>query len=167
MDYPGWKEVYLCLGRFGSHLTPDQHIWLKMNQPFTSSALADKLKTASGGLQFMSEADYPFEVILWDGLRQTPLTAELVLKQTDHTPDTPVEVVPLDEFFQNATIEQDWYIPEEKETAQRYQELVETLKTNLSDIQVFRLGTTEIDVYIVGKTPEGTVAGLQTKAVET
>ncbi len=151
---PMWKE------------SPKQ-IWLKMNQPLTSSALADKLKTASDGLEYMSEADYPFEVLGWNSLGQTPLTAELVLQQTGHAPDTPVEVVPLDAFFQNATQEQDWYGSEEKETAQRYRELLETLKTNLSDIQVFRLGTIEIDVYILGKTPEGDYAGLSTKVVET
>lgn len=137
-----------------------------MNQPLTS-ALLDKLKSASDGLQFMSEADYPFEVIYWEGLGQAPLTTETVLQQTGHAADTLIEVVPLDDFFQNATQEQDWYGPEEKQTAQRYRELVETLKMNLCDIQVFRLGTTEIDVYILGRTLEGTVAGLQTKAVET
>ena len=144
-----------------------KHIWLKMNQLNLSLALVDKLKAASDNLLFMSEADYPFEVILWEVQEQELLTKETVLQLAAQAPDTPVEVVPLDDFFQNATQEQDWYEPEEKETAQRYRQLVETLKTNLSDIQVYRLGTTEIDVYILGKTPEPTVVGLQTKVVET
>ncbi len=138
-----------------------------MNQSHTSLALVDKLKSASDGLLFMSEADYPFEVILWEGQRQEPLTKETIRQLVAQAPGTPVEVVSLDDFFQNATQEQDWYGLEEKETAQQYRQLVETLKMNLNDIQVYRLGTTEIDVYILGKTPEGTVAGLQTKVVET
>ena len=45
--------------------------------------------------------------------------------------------------------------------------LVETLKSHLSDIQVYRLGERSIDVYIAGKTSEGDLAGLSTKVVET
>lgn len=135
-----------------------------MNQITTSADIIEKLKQASSGLQCMSEADYPFEVFEWKG--QEP-KAEAVIQQTNHTPDTPVEVVPLDDFFKNATQEEDWYNNEEKETVKRYQALVETLKTNLSDVQVYRLGTVEIDVYIAGKTPSGDLAGLSTKVVET
>jgi hypothetical protein len=135
-----------------------------MNQPNTTSDIVDKLKQASDGLQCMSESDYSFEVFQWETLEPT---AETVIQQTSHAPDTPVEVVSLDEFFQNATQEEDWHNEEEKETVKRYQALVETLKTNLADLQVYRLGTVEIDVYIVGKTPSGDLAGLSTKVVET
>lgn len=135
-----------------------------MNQPNTSSDIVDRLKLASDGLQCMSESDYPFEVFQWEG--QEP-TTETVIQQTDHTPDTPVEVVPLDEFFQNETQEQYWHNDQEKAMVKRYQCLVETLKQSLSDIQVYRLGTVEIDVYIVGKAPSGDLAGLSTKVVET
>jgi hypothetical protein len=136
-----------------------------MNQPNTTSDIVDKLKQVSDSLQCMSEADYPFEVFQWEG--QDPLTAETVIKQTGHALDTPVEVVPLDEFFQNATQEEDWHNDEEKETVAKFKALVETLKTNLSDIQVYRLGSVEMDTYIVGKTPSGDLAGLSTKVVET
>ena len=136
-----------------------------MNQPNTTSDIVDKLKQASEGLRYMSEADYPFEVFQWEG--QAPLTAEIVIQQTNHTPDTPVEVVQLDDFFQNATQEQDWHNDEERTQVKRYQSRVETLKQNLSDIQVYRLGTVEIDAYIIGKTPSGDLAGLSTKVVET
>ena len=136
-----------------------------MNQPTTSADIVNQLKQASEGLQCMSESDYPFEAFQWEG--QAPLTAETVIKQTDHTSDTPVEVVPLDDFFQNATQEEDWHNEEERTQVKRYQSLVETIKTNLSDIQVYRLGNVEMDTYIVGKTPSGDLAGLSTKVVET
>jgi ATP:corrinoid adenosyltransferase len=136
-----------------------------MNQPTNTSDIVDKLKLASNGLQYMSESDYPFDVFQWVG--QELNTAETVIQQTGHTPDTQVEVVQLDEFFRNTTQEQDWHNEEEKETVKRYQALVETLKTNLADLQVYRLGTVKIDVYIVGKTPSGDLAGVSTKVVET
>ena len=136
-----------------------------MNQPNTSSDIVDKLFLASSGLLWSSESDYPFEVFFWSGQEQ--LTAETVIQQTGHTPDTPVEVVSPDDFFQNATQEEDWHNDEEKETVKRYQALVETLKTNLADLQVYRLGTVVLDVYIIGKTSRGNLAGLSTKVVET
>ncbi len=135
-----------------------------MNQTKTTSDIVDKLKQASDGLQCMSESDYPFEVLQWEG--QEP-TAETIIQQTDHIPDTPIETVQLDEFFQNATQEEDWHNDEEKETVAKFKALVKTLKTNLSDIQVYRLGTVEIDIYIIGKTSTGTIAGLKTQVVET
>jgi len=44
---------------------------------------------------------------------------------------------------------------------------VETLKSHLTDIKVYRLGERSIDVYIAGKTPSGDLAGLSTKVIET
>jgi hypothetical protein len=34
-------------------------------------------------------------------------------------------------------------------------------------LQVYRLGKIEIDVYVVGETPTGNLAGLSTKVIET
>jgi hypothetical protein len=51
--------------------------------------------------------------------------------------------------------------------AQRFGQLVQTLKENLSDVKVFQVGRgPETDVFIVGTT-EGGWAGLRTKVVET
>lgn len=50
---------------------------------------------------------------------------------------------------------------------QKFQTLVTKLKDNLTDIKVYRLGTIDIDVYIVGKTPSGDLAGIFTKVIET
>jgi len=72
----------------------------------------------------------------------------------------------VDGFFAIATQEEDWH-EEEQETVQRFQNLVSVLKQNLSQLQVFRVGSIEIDVYIVGVTGGGGLAGLSTKLVET
>lgn len=125
----------------------------------------DQLKEASEGLLWMSESEYPFEVFTWD--KADTFTPTLVLKRAGYPPDAPVEVVGVDEFFAPATTEEDWHNEDEKAQVKRYQNLVTTLKQNLKDIQVYRVGEVEIDAYIVGKTPAGTVAGLSTKAVET
>lgn len=131
----------------------------------TDSEILDQLKLASDGLLFMSESEYPFEVFLWE--RVGLLTPEKVLQQTNHNQDTPVKVASLDDFFRVAVTEEDWHGEEEQETVKKFQNLVQTLKTNLSNLQVYRLGTVEVDAYIVGQTPTGDSAGLSTKVVET
>jgi hypothetical protein len=44
---------------------------------------------------------------------------------------------------------------------------VSIVKQNLSQLQVYRVGSIDIDAYIVGVTDGGEWAGLSTKVVET
>ena len=76
-------------------------------------------------------------------------------------------MVSVDQFFAIATAEEDWHDEEERETVQRFQNLVNFLKQNLWQLQIYRVGSTNIDAYIVGVTPSGEWAGLATKLVET
>jgi len=128
-------------------------------------SIATQLQKASQGLLFLSETDAPFEVINWQ--TQGELTPAILLQLTEHPPDAPVEVVSVDQFFAIATAEEDWHDEEERETVQRFQKLVSTLKQNLLQLQVYRVGDRSIDVYIVGVTDGGDWAGLATKLVET
>jgi len=130
-----------------------------------TESIATQLKQASKGLLFLSETDAPFEVINWQ--TQGELTPAQVLQLTEHPPDAPVELRTVDEFFAIATAEEDWHDEEERETVQRFQNLVSTLKQNLSQLQVYRVGSIDIDAYVVGVTPSGDWAGLATKLVET
>jgi hypothetical protein len=130
-----------------------------------TESIATQLKQASKGLLFLSETDAPFEVINW--LVQGELTPAKLLQLTNHPPDAPVKVVSVDDFFAIATQEEDWHDEEEREAVKRFQNLVSVLKQNLSQLQVFRVGNTNINAYIVGVTPGGELAGLSTKLVET
>jgi hypothetical protein len=132
----------------------------------TNSEILEQLKQASDGLLFMSESDYPIEVFLWEGVTP-PVTPEIVLQQTSHGQDTPHEVVDIDSFFSRATTPQDWHEDEEKAVVAKFQKLLEVIKSNLKNPQVYRLGSIEIDVYIVGEIPTGKLAGVSTKVVET
>ncbi|MEG4350161.1 nuclease A inhibitor family protein [Microcoleus sp. LAD1_D3] len=130
-----------------------------------TDSIATQLQQASKGLLFLSESDAPFEIIHWPA--QGELTPAKLLQLTGHPPDASVEVVTVDKFFATPTAEEDWHDQEERETAKRFQNLVSILKQNLSQLQVYRVGSIEIDVYIVGMTPAGDWAGLSTKLVET
>ena len=130
-----------------------------------TDSIAAQLKQASNSLFFLSETDAPFEVISWP--KQGQLTPAKLLQLTEHPPDAPVELRTVDEFFAIATAQEDWHDEEERETVQRFQNLVSVLKQNLSQLQVYRVGKTNIDAYIVGVTDGGEWAGLSTKLVET
>lgn len=131
----------------------------------TNSEILDQLRTAANGLLMMSESEYPFEVFLWEDA--APATPQKVIQQTNHPQDTPIKIVGIDDFFKVATTEEDWHGEEEKAIVKRFQALVQTLKENLSNLQVYRLGEIEIDVYVIGQTPSGDSIGLSTKVVET
>lgn len=73
----------------------------------------------------------------------------------------------VDGFFAIATQEENWHDGEERETVKRFQNLVSILKQNLSQLQVYRVGSIDIDAYIIGVTAGGGLAGLSTKLVET
>jgi hypothetical protein len=126
--------------------------------------IIQELQQAAHGLLFMSESEYPCEVCLWSDAEATP---ETIVQLTNHSQDTPVEVEEVDDFFHVATTPQDWHEEAEKETVQKFQKLVQVIKANLNNIKVYRLGEIEIDVYIIGKTPTGDLAGISTKVVET
>jgi Nuclease A inhibitor-like protein len=131
----------------------------------TNAGIFLRLKLASDGLLSISESEYPFEVFLWENM--APATPEKVLQQTNHAPGILVEVVTVDDFFQVACSEEDWHGDEEKEMVARFKALLETIKTTISNPQVYRLGEIEIDVYILGATPKNDLVGLSTKVIET
>ncbi|MEG3839057.1 nuclease A inhibitor family protein [Microcoleus sp. herbarium14] len=130
-----------------------------------TDSITAQLKQASEGLLFSTESDAPFEVEEWK--TQGKLTPAKLLQLTNHPPDAPVEVASVDEFFAIATQAENWHDEEEREIVQRFQNLVSVLKQNLSNIQVYRVGSINIDAYIVGVTPNGDWMGLSTKLVET
>jgi hypothetical protein len=130
-----------------------------------TDSITAQLKQASEGLLFLSESDAPFEVVKWK--TRGKLTPAKLLQLTEHSPDESVELVSVDDFFAMATQAEDWHDEEEREIVRRFQHLVSVLKQNLSNIQVYRVGSTDIDAYIVGVTPSGNWMGLSTQLVET
>lgn len=132
----------------------------------SDSEITKKLKDASSDLLMPSESEYPFEPFVWPGVCDQ-LNPKKILELTGHPQDSPVEIANLSDVFSNFAQEKDWHDEEQKVNVPKYHNLVETLQANLSEIQVFRVGKKLIDVYVVGKTQSGDLAGLSTKVVET
>jgi Nuclease A inhibitor-like protein len=130
-----------------------------------TKALIQQIATAVTDLNWSSETDAPFEVMAWPLSTATP-SASQVLEQAHLAPEAVVETLDLDTFFE-PTQPQDWHSPEEQAIAKQFQTLQSLLHQTLEDIQVFRCGEIEIDIYIVGRCRKSDWIVLHTSAVET
>jgi hypothetical protein len=126
--------------------------------------ICDRFRHATADLLWMSESDYPFEVVTWE--RDVEMTPPALFAEVTGA-DVSIETISLADFFAPALAVEDWYAAEELAQVDRYQELLHEIESNLTQVQVFRVGEIEITVYIIGKTPAGDLVGLKTQVVET
>ena len=124
----------------------------------------ENIRSAASGLFYMSETDAPLEVIEFSENTKDALLQKI--KTTSASGDN-TEEQDLDYFFRNHVKEYPEHGAEEKAQINKFKSLIQTLKDNLSDIHVYRVGSIQIDAYIIGKLKSGKYAGLKTKLVET
>jgi Nuclease A inhibitor-like protein len=130
----------------------------------TTAEIIDRLKQATTDLLWSSESDYPFEIVSWElGIDLTPSD----LFSNIYDTDLAIESIALTDLFEPVLTIEDWYEQVELDLVDRYTNLLDSIDTNLSEVQVFRVGEVEIDIYIIGKTPTGDIVGLKTRSVET
>jgi hypothetical protein len=98
----------------------------------------------------MSESDYPFETIRWDG--KVSITPEYLRNISGSPEGSPVQEIDVDKFFN---------------VSGRFRDLTSLLKNSLSNLRVYKVGTINIPVYIVGRSAEGNWLGLSTRVVQT
>ena len=132
----------------------------------TSQDLLPELESACENLLWRSEADYPFEVVVLL-LDQQSFTVKTLLDNGDYPDNTPVTVVSLDDFFKQALVERAWFDSRELKRVERYRNLRDLLETTLENLQVYRIGTVDIDVYLLGGTEDNQMMGVKTQTVET
>jgi gamma-glutamyl-gamma-aminobutyrate hydrolase PuuD len=127
----------------------------------------EQISTAVQGLSWMSETDAPFDVQCWTEIAPDGLTPEAVLAYAQLPPDTLIEAISLDDFLAPAIQAQPWHFEEEVQNVEQFQALRTLLGQTLTQIQVYRCGTVEIEIYMVGQGPDSTWIALHTSAVET
>ncbi|MEM6251863.1 MAG: nuclease A inhibitor family protein [Cyanobacteria bacterium P01_D01_bin.156] len=130
----------------------------------TTQDLVPELEAACDKLLWRSEADYPFEVIVLSSQHQPALIDQLLKA---YPADTSVRIVSLDDFFGQSIVERAWFDSREIDLVQRYRNLRDLLETTLACPRVYRIGSVEIDVYLLGTTEDNQVIGVKTKIVET
>ena len=110
--------------------------------------ILEELRSATSGRLYMSESDYPFELVNWDS--QTEVTPEFLRQQTNEASDAAINESDPHSFLGG-----------------RFQNVLEILKTNLSELKVYKVGRINMPVYVVGRSAQGTWLGLSTRVVET
>ena len=128
--------------------------------------ILDELAKATEGLLFMSESDYPFETFRLDGTSGAE-PQERLRELGGEAAGAPVETKSLAEFFRAAASEPAWKGEEERASARRFQHLARVLEENLRDVCVYKVGSVNMAVYVVGRSAEGNWLGVSTRVVET
>ncbi len=136
----------------------------------TSDSLPDQeliqqLESAIADLLWLSEAEYPFQIFYWQDAAN--FNQNSLLQDHNYSPELKIAIQEFQSFFASVTEEQQWHNAKEKAEIKRYRTLVKLMTENLTDIRVYLLGEVEIDVYILGETPNKAIAGLTTKIVAT
>jgi len=128
----------------------------------TLMSTQSNLEQAADGLLMMSESDYPFEYF---GTDDTDINDALLLRLAGKPQGTLIEKTTVDHLFRNMA---DPNSPSVKpETAARFREFMESLKNELTDISVYRVGEIQVHVFIIGINLKGTVSGMRTLLIET
>jgi Nuclease A inhibitor-like protein len=96
-----------------------------------------ELKAAAKDLLYPSETDAPFDVFRWGPAASA---RDLLAKHVE--PGKRVETVSMANFFGEL---------EGTDNPERFDRLRRVLDSNLTDLQVFRVGAIRIDVYVIGK----------------
>ena len=135
------------------------------NNNIDDKKLLAELSQACNGLMWLSESDYPWQVIDWQN--ENEIDRQTLLQHYEYHPQTRVSTKTLNSFFQNATTEQEWHDEIERAEVKRYQNLYRWLENNLKDIQVFLVGEVEVDVYVLGRLSNNRISGLSTKMIQT
>lgn len=137
------------------------------NTPAPLPSLEEQLKPLLNDLLYPSESDEPIEFVSCYLKQDSPLTVSQIEDWLMLPPSTYVEEIPEEEFWEPVVRTEEWFGEEEKKQVSQFQKVRQLIEESLTVRQVFRVGDTEIDIYLLGRTAEGKRAGLKTKVVET
>jgi hypothetical protein len=145
--------------------------WLPVSaKPVTvcGSDLDTRLASAASGLLWPSESDYPVDVfhpVAPTG--SAPLTIEELRAILGVDATVTIEAPSYASVMDARTQVQDWMDEGQIATAKQFLVLRTALEADLTNLQVFRVGTVSIDVYVVGRSACGELVGVKSTVIET
>lgn len=122
------------------------------------SPAAERLRTATAGLVYISEVDAPFTVFECD-------SDENILHDIENK--TEIEEVDFGRFFERLTRRRDWHGERETMRAKKFLDLRKLIEESLTDLKIYRIGRVRVRILIFGRSPSGRFIGLETNAIET
>ena len=114
----------------------------------TDKQILDELRAAAGGLLYMSESDYPFVPFVWAG--EVEISPDYLCEISEVVAGSQIQEVDPVHFLGGL-----------------YGKLGRVVKNHLSDLRGYQVGTINMPVYIVGRSPEGNWIGVSTRVVQT
>jgi hypothetical protein len=134
---------------------------------FSLAQVCTALQQQVAGLYYISESEYPFEVVSFPAPAGQSLNPADVLQLAGQPAGTWVETVPLADFFRNKTPVTPQTDAETVRVAAGLQQLQALLDQHLQAVQVYRIGRRKITALILGELPGQGYAGLKTWVIET
>jgi len=135
-----------------------------MTSPTNTDLLA-QLQQLTASLYFVTEADAPLEAVSYPAPSGELPSPEL-LRTLGEPADAPVQVSPLAEFLRHHADPAG--VLDSPELAARYQALQAFLQEHLAPVQVYRVGQEpRLHAYVLGKLPDGQLAGFKTALTQT
>ncbi|GAB3511807.1 nuclease A inhibitor family protein [Spirosoma knui] len=139
----------------------------RTDQPETNQPFEEQVAPLLVDLYYPSESDEPVDVVTCYLQQPEPLTISQIKDWQMLPPSIYVEEIPEAEFWEPVITDEDWYGDEEKARTATFQQLKQVVERQLSVRQVFRVGETEIDLYLLGRQANGERVGLKTRIVQT
>ncbi|GAB2553987.1 nuclease A inhibitor family protein [Spirosoma areae] len=132
-----------------------------------TSPFSDQVCPLLTDLLYPSESDEPVEAVTCYLKQAEALTVSQIKDWQMLPPSVYVEEMPEVDFWQPVITGQDWFGDEEKARTARFQKLKDFVEIALTVRQVFRVGESEMDVFLLGRQADGERAGLKTRVVQT
>ena len=120
-----------------------------------------ELRRAAEGLWYMSESDYPLEAVRLEGA-EGPSRGRLV-ELAGAGEGAEIETRSAEEFFRDSAAVRAGEPPR----PDSFRGVLKVLRENLADVKVYRVGTVNVAVYALGRSPSRGWLGLRTRVVET
>jgi hypothetical protein len=128
-----------------------------------TDALGAQITAVSDGLLWPSESDYPIDFVKASGT--VSVSTARALAGADAA--AVVEERSFDDWFRHVVTVYDPADPIAVANAERFTALKTALSNNLTGLKVYRFGTIDIRVVIIGVSKCGGVAGIATTVIET
>ncbi len=164
------RELRVQLGRAGHSTSETRAVidaWLEAH-PIAPppEALGAQLDPLLAGLRWPSESDREVYAVHLGNARK-PLSEARLLDRLGESASTAVERADFVEVFDRLTHVDDPGDAGAVARAARFGELRAVLEASLTDLVVYRVGTIDIDVYVLGRTAKGELVGVGSSVVET
>ena len=125
--------------------------------------LSEKLSSAIAGLEYRSETDAPLQLV------ELPVGCDLqreLRKMAGAAESDPVEIQEAGYFFRNQVKTYPGADASETARSAAFQRLLELLQ-QLDSLKAHRIGSIQIEAFVLGKATDGSYIGVRTRLVET